>query len=461
MSYKGKGCFSAILDGSIPIALVKHGLETVFSKTEEPVEPSPIAGYTVLDYIYGYGSQYAIIDYYANQNTKIEMKFEYTKNATNTSNLFAGRTTYDKNAFSFLPDEGGKSYSRFGSDVKEIALISQNETHTIIKDGIYTYIDGELKATHPTSTFTAGGKMYILFQSSSSATPLQAKIYYMKIWDNGTMLYDLVPVKNNETGVVGLYNLISGEFITSATTTNFVEPVITGNDKYVTENLYANYRGIDFISPTKWLDTVNGNNITMLQNPTYNSENHSWKFNSSSKQYGKATLKAPAGDYTIEIYGEFPAMSSTTKIVAMFGGTWANTVGYGLMSTYLSTSAKVNAFIIPPNSSTSQNTIADIGELLTSNIKTKWVARRNKETGELSVYAKNINGEKTYTETKTTASLTSSPASQFSIGTQKVASSNTSDYCTCSYYAVRLYDRYLTDEEIAQNHAEDVRIYGE
>ena len=44
MSYQGKGCLTAIFDGSIPIGIVKHGLDTVFSKKEEPVEPSPIEG---------------------------------------------------------------------------------------------------------------------------------------------------------------------------------------------------------------------------------------------------------------------------------------------------------------------------------------------------------------------------------------------------------------------------------
>ena len=125
-------------------------------------------------------------------------------------------------------------------------------------------------------------------------------------------------------------------------------------------------------------------------------------------------------------------MSSATKIVAMFGGTWAYNVGYGLMSTYTPASTKINAYIVPPSSSTSQNTMTDISELLAPNVKTKWVVRRKKETGELSVYAKNTNGEKTHTETKTTESLTSSPASQFSIATQKVGSSNSSDYSTCS-----------------------------
>lgn len=39
MVNKGKGCISAIFDGSIPIALVKHGFDTVFKKPSEPIVP--------------------------------------------------------------------------------------------------------------------------------------------------------------------------------------------------------------------------------------------------------------------------------------------------------------------------------------------------------------------------------------------------------------------------------------
>lgn len=457
MSYKGKGCFSAIFDGSLPIALVKHGLDTVFSKKEEPVDPSPIEGYTILDSIYANGNQYAIIDYYANQNTKVEMKFTHNNNSTYPSNLFTSRTSNTSNMFSFLPYEGEskKTRSAFGTQNIEFTLVPVNTEHTVIKDGKYTYIDGELKATHTDATFSATNPMYILWQPSSSSTKLEARIYYMKIWDNGTLVHDLIPALNDETGVAGLYDMATKEFITSATTTEFHPIYQVGELNYVESGLYANYVGA-ICTPTKWFDTVNGKHITLYNNPVYNTDKKGFTFNSNSKQYGKSSLTAPPNDFTIEIYGSLPDITSTTsKTEAMFGDIWAYYAGYGLMGGR----GNVLAFIAPSTNNVGQ-VIKSVTSIIEPNLKIKSVVRRNKTTGEINVYSKSIKGEVTHTETKTTASITADPKNQFLISTQKV-SSTTSDYGSGTYFAVRVYDRYLTDEEIAQNHAEDVRIYGE
>lgn len=39
MVNKGKGCITSIFDGSIPIGVIKHGLETIFTKPSQPIEP--------------------------------------------------------------------------------------------------------------------------------------------------------------------------------------------------------------------------------------------------------------------------------------------------------------------------------------------------------------------------------------------------------------------------------------
>lgn len=461
MVNKGKGCISAIFNGSIPIGIIKHGLDTIFQKPSEPVEPSPIEGYTVLDSIYSNGKQYAIIDYYANQNTKVEAKFIYNNNSDYPSNLFTSRTSGTSNMFSFLPYDGGskKTRSAYGTQNIDFSPISTNVEHTVIKDGKYTYIDGELKATHTEQTFTSTNPMYILFQPSSSSTPLEAKIYYMKIWDNGTLIHDLIPALNDETGVAGLYDLITKEFITSATTTEFYAIYKTPEAKYVESGLYANYMGANSI-PNKWFDTVNAKHITMYNSPVYDKDIKGWTFGNANKQYGKATLTAPTDDFTIEIYGSLPEKSSTTKLGAMFGGIWGYYKGYGLLSTFSSDYQRLSAFIATATGS-STNTYMDIPDLLVANTKTKFVVRRKKETGEHTIYAKNKNGERSHTEMRTTASLGSNPANQFVIATQKPESSTNTDFGAGTYFAVRVYNRYLTDEEIAQNHAEDVRIYGE
>ena len=423
-------------------------------------ESSAIPGYTVLDSIYANGNQYAIIDYYANQNTKVEMKFTHNNNAEWPSNLFASRTSNTSNMFSFLPYEGGskKTRSSFGTQNIDFTLVPANTDHIVIKDGKYTYIDGELKATHTEQTFTSTNPMYILWQPSSSSTKLEARIYYIKIWDNGTLIHDLIPALNDETEIAGLYDLITKEFITSATSTEFYAIYKTPETNYVESGLYANYMGTNSM-PNKWFDAVNAKHITMYNNPVYDKDIKGWTFGNANKQYGKATLTAPTGDFTIEIYGSLPEKLSTTKLVAMFGGIWSYYKGYGLLSVFSSDSQRLSAFIATATDS-STTTYMDIPDLLAANTKTKFVVRRKKETGEHTIYAKNKNGERSHTEIRTTASLGSNPENQFVIATQKPESTTNTDFGKGTYFAVRVYNRYLTDEEIAQNHAEDIRIYG-
>ena len=74
------------------------------------------------------------------------------------------------------------------------------------------------------------------------------------------------------------------------------------------------------------------------------------------------------------------------------------------------------------------------------------------------MYVQNVNGTVTESDTFTTNSIT---ASQLTVGTSKSGSADASDYRKSSIHAIRIYDRVLTDEEITQNHIEDVRIYGE
>lgn len=460
MVNKGKGCLSAIFDGSIPIGIVKHGLDTVFSKGE----PSPLDDYTILEAIYGNGKQYAIIDYYANQNTKVEMKFAYKNNASNPANLFTSRSSSTSGMFSFLPYEGGskKTRSAFGTKNIDFTLTSINTVHTVVKDGIYTYVDGELKATHTAATFTSTNPMYVLFQPSSTATPLEATIYYMKIWDNGTLVHDLIPVKEKSTGIVGLFDKITNEFITSETSTEFIavnKPIETN---YNENGLLANYIGRNSAVGTTWFDSsANGNNITMYNNPTFDSEIFGWVFGGgNTKQYGKASITPPKGDFTIEMYGLVPDMSSYSRIVTIVGHTWNALRGYGIQGMLTDGSnVRTSAFFTTSNGSGKSYPLYLDG-IWGANIKTKFVLRRNQTGGIFNQYVKNINGNKTQEDTISTASVTAEQ-NAIIIGTQKDASSSASDFGKGTMFAVRVYDRYLTDEEIAQNHAEDVRLYGE
>ena len=458
MVNKGKGCISAIFNGSIPIGIIKHGLDTIFQKPSEPVvppiEPSPIEGYTVLDSIYGDGNQYAIIDYYANQNTKVEMKFMYAKNASTPSCLYTGRTAYSNNAFGFMPCEGEKNVTRssYGKENKEFGVTSANTVHTVIQDGIYTYIDGELKVTHTTATFKAGNPMYVLMQPSSTATPLEAKIYYMKIWDNGELVHDLIPALNDETGIAGLYDLITKEFITSATTTEFYPSYKIDEINYVENGLTALFVGLDDYVDGSWMDRVSGYKFTPISSSTKP------VYSAITKLYNQNTFGGMVSDFTIPAGSDFSfevvtrdvkdATSSDmgSNYATIVGGAMSNwsIAGGGIILLRNKTSSNTLGFISPENGVTAYSPSRD--DIIDNGLDT-------------FTYVPNVgifhNGIKV---SEANANTTERKVGLFT----HYSGSYTSYYrAKAKIHSVRVYNRQLTAEEVAQNHAEDIRIYGE
>ena len=453
MINKGKGCISAVFDGSIPIALVKHGLETVFSKNEEPVEPSPIQGYTILDSIYSNGKQYAIIDYCANQNTKVEAKFMYNNNSDYPSNLFTSRTSGTSNMFSFLPYEGGskKTRSAYGTQNIDFAPISTNVEHTVIRDGKYTYIDGELKATHTEQTFTSTNPMYILFQPDSSSTPLEAKIYYMTIWDNGELVHDLIPALNDETGIAGLYDLITKEFIISATTTEFYPSYKIDKINYVENGLTALFTGLDNYVDGSWVDRVSGYKFTPISSSTKP------VYSAIARLYNQNVFGGMVSDFTIPAGSDFSFEIVTRDIKnatsSSQGSYYASIVGSAMDGWNVASGG-----IALQRLKTADNKIVCSmpGNGITPSIPYSNFVANSLDTftivPSVGVFH---NGVKI---SDINANTTERKVGLFT----HYSGSYTSYYrAKAKIHSVRVYNRQLTAEEVAQNHAEDIRIYGE
>lgn len=53
------------------------------------------------------------------------------------------------------------------------------------------------------------------------------KLYYCKIWDNGSLVRNFVPCKNT-SGILGLYDIVNNVFYTNAGTGTFTAgPIAT------------------------------------------------------------------------------------------------------------------------------------------------------------------------------------------------------------------------------------------
>jgi hypothetical protein len=235
---------------------------------------------------------------------------------------------------------------------------------------------------------------------------------------------------------------------------------ITGGEAtgYIPYGLMVGYSAYGCEGGTTWEDfSGNGRNMTMYNNPTFDSENLAWNFNGTN-QYGDVNFTAPPNDFTLEIYGFAPEQSTVAELVAMFGISFNYYAGYGISVKLDSTSYRATGYIA--SSTNSAKTVQiNPSSVLQLGVKTKAIFRRHATDGLITITLMNVNGREDKDNTVIKNSITPN-TQKFSIGTTSLRSDITA-FSKGSYHAVRLYERCLTDEEVAQNHAEDVRIYGE
>ena len=192
------------------------------------------SGYTALEYIQSTGTQYIDTGFSPDANTRVDYKGQLLQYST-TVPLFGARVSTDKPgrffplAFSTNSGLGRFTYGNF----ETVFTISTSTIYTgsFIPAQQKTIINGltyDIVAADASFTKTANNNFY-LFATSGYENILYnsvGRIWYVKIYDNGTLVRDMIPAKNS-SGVIGMYDTVSGTFFTNAGTGTFVEgPVV-------------------------------------------------------------------------------------------------------------------------------------------------------------------------------------------------------------------------------------------
>ena len=95
-------------------------------------------------------------------------------------------------------------------------------TYTVKKNGTVLDADKAINGT-PKSTAT----VYVFANHSGASaynTPARAKVYSLKIWEDGALKRNFVPCKQDSTGYFGLYDLVGEKFYAAATPTALTGP---------------------------------------------------------------------------------------------------------------------------------------------------------------------------------------------------------------------------------------------
>lgn len=271
-------------------------------------------------------------------------------------------------------------------------------------------------------------------------------------------------IERIKTNIANAYTVCEGKGATLPTTlnsenlSNCISSITGGGGAtgYIPYGLMAGYSGYGCEGGTTWEDfSGNGRNMTMYNNPTFDSENLAWSFNGTN-QYGGVNFTAPSYDFTIEVYGFVPQIVG--NLLVMFGTGWNWYAGYGLINSYDNNPSRATGFIATSTGST-QTLAINPSTVLQLGVKTKTILRRHASDGKITITNISVNGREDKSSTLTTSAI-KADAQKFTVAAMNLRSNEENKFTKGSYHAVRLYERCLTDEEIEQNHNEDVRLYG-
>ena len=181
------------------------------------------SGYTQLEYIQSSGTQYINTGFIPKYDSRIVLDAEVTDSSIACA-LFGARgaasgTNPVSNALFSL--SGGTIRSDYyGSSVSSTTTVSWR---TIFDKNKNVVSFGNNTITNHSSTASSNQTLFLFaVQTAGSATLLATmKLYACQIYDNGTLVRDFYPC-TNESGAVGLYDLVGKQFYSNAGTGAFV-----------------------------------------------------------------------------------------------------------------------------------------------------------------------------------------------------------------------------------------------
>jgi len=187
------------------------------------------SGFTRVEYIETTGTQWINTGIVSNCiGLKTEVKLQLTTN-TSAEQAIIGRS-------------GPAGYEVYFSKRKYIGTYhnSQQEAFVYIdylpgtlytinsemtNTGIYQNVNG-LSYIYTGNMSTFGPADILLFRHNNGYN-IYAKVYYVRIWNNGLLVRNFIPARRNSDGEIGMYDTVSNTFFTNAGTGEFIAgPVV-------------------------------------------------------------------------------------------------------------------------------------------------------------------------------------------------------------------------------------------
>ena len=186
----------------------------------KPVSPLP-DGYTQLEYIESTGTQYIDTRFYPNQDTRIIIDAQALSMSPEYFCIFGTRGSTNSKRYEFLKS-GQSFYSPYNTSAGS-TMAGTTVRGTIDKNKNITSFNEATFSTQNYSYFECDKSLLIFACNSNGNATLHGsiRVYSCKIYDNGTLVINLLPCKNN-SGVVGLFDTVNNQFFENAGTGSFI-----------------------------------------------------------------------------------------------------------------------------------------------------------------------------------------------------------------------------------------------
>ena len=273
--------------------------------------------YQQVEYIESTGSAYIDTGIVPNTNTKIDIQFE-TIQRGNFGIIFGGEETYKDNSF-HLYNSSGVFDIGFGSIATAFRTsidYNSNIKYTLIMDKNGFDVNGAT-GTFPEPTISTTYSIYLFaVHRATNVTENNAlkRIYYCKLYNNGTLVRDMIPCYRVSDSVIGMYDLVSNTFFTNAGSGTFTKgsnaptpdtpidiEVVTGTQEVKVENVnlldYTKFVKGRINSTTGQIEYAsNTTNITTTENTISFTTSQAWNSGIASE-----FMPIGQGSYTYSI----------------------------------------------------------------------------------------------------------------------------------------------------------------
>lgn len=198
-----------------------HTLKAIWERKPN-VSNQNLSDYQEVEYIESSGTQYIDTGLVPNQDTSVELVVNVLQSAS--QDFFGTSSINDGYSYGFY-DGVSRVYDNYNDD---IALYNDHILGmiTVKKEKSITTVTGDYSFTgyHNSSTFTAAHSLYLFsrWKSSGVYRPASMQCFSFKIWDNGTLVRNMIPAYRKSDEEVGLYDTVNDVFYQNAGTGDFI-----------------------------------------------------------------------------------------------------------------------------------------------------------------------------------------------------------------------------------------------